>query len=32
MATGSGAISYIIEHAEIDVVFVQDKKMKEVSI
>lgn len=32
MATGSRAIDYIIEHAEIDVVFVQDKKMKEVSI
>nr|XP_010921403.1 long chain acyl-CoA synthetase 1 isoform X1 [Elaeis guineensis] len=27
---GSGAIDYIIEHAEIDVVFVQDKKMKQI--
>ncbi|XP_072961506.1 long chain acyl-CoA synthetase 1-like [Typha angustifolia] len=27
---GSGAIDYIIEHAEIDIVFVQDKKMKEI--
>ncbi|XP_038986807.1 long chain acyl-CoA synthetase 1-like [Phoenix dactylifera] len=30
MATGSGAINYIIEHAEVDVVFVQDKNMKEI--
>ncbi|XP_038980313.1 long chain acyl-CoA synthetase 1 isoform X2 [Phoenix dactylifera] len=27
---GSGAINYIIEHAEVDVVFVQDKNMKEI--
>jgi len=28
---GPGAVNYIINHAEIDVVFVQDKKVKEVS-
>ncbi|WVY99190.1 hypothetical protein V8G54_031341 [Vigna mungo] len=27
---GPGAVNYIIDHAEIDVVFVQDKKVKEV--
>jgi hypothetical protein len=27
---GAGAIDYIIDHAEIDVVFIQDKKIKEV--
>ncbi|CAL9776133.1 unnamed protein product [Musa acuminata subsp. burmannicoides] len=27
---GSGAIDYILKHAEIDFVFVQDKKMKEI--
>ncbi|PKA54687.1 Long chain acyl-CoA synthetase 1 [Apostasia shenzhenica] len=27
---GTGAIDYIIEHAEIDVVFVQDKKVKQI--
>ena len=27
---GSGAINFIIDHAEIDYVFVQDKKVKEV--
>lgn len=27
---GSGAVDYIIEHAEIDIVFVQDKKAKEI--
>jgi hypothetical protein len=29
--TGAGAVDYIIDHAEIDVVFIQDKKIKEVS-
>lgn len=28
---GPGAVNYIIDHAEIDVVFVQDKKVKEVT-
>ena len=28
--TGAGAVDYIIDHAEIDVVFIQDKKIKEV--
>ncbi|XP_066362052.1 long chain acyl-CoA synthetase 1-like [Miscanthus floridulus] len=27
---GAGAVDYIIDHAEIDVVFIQDKKIKEV--
>lgn len=27
---GAGAIDYIIDHAEIDAVFIQDKKIKEV--
>jgi hypothetical protein len=30
LATGAGAVDYIIDHAEIDVVFIQDKKIKEV--
>jgi hypothetical protein len=30
MHTGAGAVDYIIDHAEIDVVFIQDKKIKEV--
>lgn len=29
---GSSAVDYILDHAEIDIVFVQDKKVKEVSI
>lgn len=28
---GPGAVNYILDHAEIDVVFVQDKKVKQVS-
>jgi long-chain acyl-CoA synthetase len=28
--TGPGAVNFIIDHAEIDFVFVQDKKVKEV--
>lgn len=28
--TGAGAVDFIIDHAEIDVIFVQDKKIKEV--
>lgn len=32
LLTGSGAIDYILKHAEIDFVFVQDKKMKEVRV
>ncbi|XP_062180339.1 long chain acyl-CoA synthetase 1-like [Phragmites australis] len=27
---GAGAVNYIIDHAEIDVVFIQDKKIKEI--
>lgn len=27
---GSGAVNFIIDHAEVDFVFVQDKKVKEV--
>lgn len=29
--TGPGAVNFIIEHAEIDFIFIQDKKVKEVS-
>lgn len=32
MAIGAGAVDYIIKHAEIDLIFVQDKKIKEVRI
>jgi len=28
---GHGAVDFILDHAEIDVVFVQDKKVKEVT-
>lgn len=27
---GSGAVNFILDHAEVDFVFVQDKKVKEV--
>lgn len=32
MFLGSGAVDYIVEHAEIDFVFVQDTKIKGVNI
>ena len=32
LVTGSAAVDYVIDHAEIDFVFVQDKKIKGVSI
>lgn len=28
---GAGAVNFIIDHAEIDFVFIQDKKVKEVT-
>lgn len=28
--SGAGSVDYILEHAEIDFVFVQDKKVKQV--
>ena len=30
LEAGSGAVNFIIDHAEIDFIFVQDKKVKEV--
>lgn len=30
MKTGAGAVDYIIDHAEIEFVFVQDKKVEQV--
>ena len=32
LEAGSGAVNFIIDHAEIDFIFVQDKKVKEVRI
>lgn len=29
---GARAVNYIIDHAELDIVFVQDKKVKQVSV